>query len=183
MALCLTCIALLRQPYKQACFLSSLLFLCLLKCKLTPNVWLHLSMLTCAFLFTKRASFFLYWWLLKLTTASMYLKKIVSCVFSFPKSHLSPKSQVSQSRGCILYKFLSPCFVDCGWALPLLRDSALHIYTEGQSKAGWSTEDAKRADSWRTFTFSLPVPSIVSLNHVFHVLSQNNVETPVEGPK
>lgn len=148
MALCLICMVLLRQPYKQACFLSSLLFLCLLKCKLTPNFWLHLSTLTCAFLFTKITSFFIYWWLMKPTTASTHLKKICfsCCIFSLPKSHLSPKSQVFQSRGCILNKLLRPCFEDCGWALPLLRDSALHIHTEGQSKAGWSTEAAKRAD-------------------------------------
>lgn len=83
-----------------------------------------------------------------------------------------------------MYKLLSPCFEDCGWALPLLRDSALHIHTEGQSKAGWSSEDAKRAYvTWGIFTFSLTVPSMVVLNNVFHVLGQNNLETPVEGPK
>lgn len=163
MALCLTCMALLRQPYKQACFLGSLLFLCLLKCKLTPNFWLHLSMLTCVFLFTKTTSFFIYWWFMKPTTASTHLKKICfpCCIFSLPKSHLSPKSQVFQSRGCILYKLLSPCFEDCGWTLPLLGDSELHICTEGQSKAGCSIGAAQRADvTWEVFTFGLTVPSV-----------------------
>lgn len=147
MALSLTRMALLRQPYKQACFLSLLLFPCLLKCKPTPNFWLHLPMVTCECLFIKITSFFIYQCLTKPTTASTHLKKICCfcCIFNPSKPHLSPKSQVFQSRSWILDKLLSPSFENCGRPLPLPRDTALHAFTRAQSKAGQSTEAAKRA--------------------------------------
>lgn len=159
MTLSLTRMALLRQPYKQACFLSLLLFPCLLKCKPTPNFWLHLPMVTYECLFIKITLFFIYWCLMKPTTASTHLKKICSshCVFSPSKSHLSPKWQVFQSRGWVLDELLSPGFENCGWPLLLPRDSALHARTGAQSKAGRSTEAAKRADvSLGSFHFQSP---------------------------
>lgn len=123
---------------------------------------------------------------MKPATASTHLNKICfsCCIFSLPKSHLSPKSQVFQSRGCILYKLLSPYFEDCGWALPLLGDSHCTFVLRVRARQ----DGAGRLQKEQMSPGEFP-PSVsqflqwVALNHVFHVLPQNNLETPVEGPK
>lgn len=72
-------------------------------------------MVTCECLFIKITSFFIYQCLMKPTTASTQLKKICCshCIFSPSKPHLSPKSQIFQSRGWVLDRLLSHSLENC----------------------------------------------------------------------